>query len=164
VVEGEVGFDEGGIEEEGEERGKVRESKEAIPYGGGFGAGQPDLQEGAGGGEEQEGKADGGSKDEEDSADGVGGVDASEVRRDESDESYCEDKKVSAGPLVIDCAARERVGVEVAEEERGLEEDEAGEPDGGGASQDGQELLGGDGFDEEEEQGREEDGGGVEEA
>ena len=54
----------------------------------------------------------------------------------------------------------EEVGVEVAEEQGGLEEDQAGEPDGGGASERGEELLGGDGLNEEQEQGGEKDGCG----
>ncbi|HEY0163118.1 MAG TPA: hypothetical protein VGB69_10600 [Edaphobacter sp.] len=56
------------------------------------------------------------------------------------------------------------MGVEVAEQQRGLEEDEAGEPYGGGASEDGEDLLGGKRLDEEEEEGRDEGGGSVEEA
>ena len=60
--------------------------------------------------------------------------------------------------------AVEPMGVEVSGEEGELEEDQAGEPDGRGASEDGEELFGGHGFDEEEEEGREEDCGGVQRA
>ncbi len=57
-LEGEVGFDEGGVGEEREERTGVREGEEAVGDGAFVGVCQPDLQEWAGGGEEEEGKAD----------------------------------------------------------------------------------------------------------
>ena len=82
----------------------------------------------------------------------------------ECDERKGDDEDVSAALAARGFAVSEPVGVEVAEQERGLEEDEAGEPDGGGASEDGEELLGGEGLDEEEEEGREKGGGAVEKA
>ena len=51
----------------------------------------------------------------------------------------------------------EPVGVEVAEEERGLEEDETGDPNGGGATEGWQQLLGCHWFDEEEKERGEKD-------
>ena len=51
----------------------------------------------------------------------------------------------------------EPMGVEIGEEESGLEEDEAGDPDGGGATESGEQLFGGHGFDEEEEECGEKD-------
>jgi hypothetical protein len=45
------------------------------------------------------------------------------------------------------------VRVEVAEQKRGLKEDEAGEPDGGGASKDGEQLFSSERLNKEEEEG-----------
>ena len=61
-------------------------------------------------------------------------------------------------------AACNPVGVEVAEQQRDLKEDEAGEPDGGGAAEDGKQLLGGHRLDQEEQECAEKDGGAVEQA
>jgi hypothetical protein len=47
-----MGFDEGGVGEEREERTGVREGEEAVGDGSFVGGCQPDLQEWAGGGEE----------------------------------------------------------------------------------------------------------------
>ena len=57
-------------------------------------------------------------------------------------------------------AAREPVRVKIADEERGLEEDQAGDPHGGRSAEDGQQLLGRDGLDHEQKEGGEEDRGG----
>ena len=58
----------------------------------------------------------------------------------------------------------EDVGVEIAEEQQQLEEDEAGHPDGGRASEGGQDLLCSYGFDEKEQEGGGEDGCAIENA
>ena len=58
--------------------------------------------------------------------------------------------------------AREPMGVEIRGKQGGLKEDEAGDPDGGGATEGGKELLGGHGFDEEEEECGEKDCSGEE--
>jgi hypothetical protein len=54
------------------------------------------------------------------------------------------------------------VSIKIAEQESRLEEDEAGEPDGRGSSEDRENLFGGERLDEEEEEGREEGSGSVE--
>ena len=59
-------------------------------------------------------------------------------------------------------AACNPVCVEIAEQQRDLEEDQAGEPDRGGAAEDGKELLGGHRLHQEEQECAEEDGGSVE--
>ena len=46
----------------------------------------------------------------------------------------------------------QNVRIEVAEQQHKLEEDQAGHPDGRGAAEDGQQLLGGEGLDEEEQE------------
>ena len=51
------------------------------------------------------------------------------------------------------------MGIEVRDEQGGLEEDQAGDPDRGRSAQDGEQLLGGDGLDEEEQEGGEKDCG-----
>jgi hypothetical protein len=56
------------------------------------------------------------------------------------------------------------VCIEVAEQKRCLEEDEAGEPDGGRASEDGKELLGREGLNQEKQKGGEEGSSSVKKA
>jgi hypothetical protein len=82
----------------------------------------------------------------------------------ECDERKGDNENVSAALARGVFAVSEPVGVEVTQQKRGLEEDEAGEPDGGGSSEDGEELLGGEGLNEEEQEGREKGGAAVEKA
>ena len=63
------------------------------------------------------------------------------------------------GPLG---AAGQPAGIEIAEQQLGLEEDQAGDPDGGRSAEDGKQLAGGDGLDEEEQEGAEKDCAGEE--
>jgi len=166
-LEGEVRLDEGGIGEEGEEGACVRKGEEAVPDLASFAAGEPDLQERAGGGQEEEGQADGEGEDGEDGGDGVGGPAAEgcavakgfvkEKGNGQRGCGECEEGEVEALSLGGEGAAVQPVRVEVAEQERELKEDEAREPDRGGAAEGREELLGRHGLNQEEEKGREED-------
>src|SRR5271156_415191 len=68
----------------------------------------------------------------------------------------------SCGSAIFRRRMGEPVGIEISAQKHELKEDEAGEPDGGRASQRGQQALGGYGFDEEEEKGRGKNRGAVE--
>ena len=78
--------------------------------------------------------------------------------RDSDDEK----REIKQLLTAVEGALRQPVSVEVAKKEGELEEDQAGEPDCGRASEGGEELLGRHGLDQEEEKGREEDGKAVE--
>ena len=90
-VQGEMGFDEGRIGAERQQRGEVREGVEAVGDLAGFQARPPDLQQRAGGGEHEKRQADGDAQDGEDGEDGVGGAIASEEgANDPEDARGCE--------------------------------------------------------------------------
>jgi hypothetical protein len=50
------------------------------------------------------------------------------------------------------------VRIKIPKEKRGLEKDEAGDPDGGRSPEDGKQLTGGDGLDEKEKERAEKNG------
>ncbi len=139
-TESQVGLKESWISEEGEQGAGVGESEEAEPDSAGLSCGiglslrEPKLQERAGGGEQKKGKANGAGEVAKDGEDGM--VDAAERRMDEPRKYQCKQSSnertdVNTSLQASIGQAGEPVGVEIAEQERGLEEDQAGEPDGG---------------------------------
>lgn len=72
-AEREIGFDEGGVGRECEQRGQVGKAVEAVRYLPVVEPRSPDLQKGAGGSQGQEWKADGERQAEENGGGGVGG-------------------------------------------------------------------------------------------
>lgn len=172
-VKGEVRFEDRRVGEKSEQGACVGEGEEAEPDrsgisgGAGFALGEPALEQGAGRGEEEEGKPDGSGEIPEDGGDGV--VGCLEAGTQEPGENQGGERNGDSGDVDVALSfeireAGKPVRVEVAEQEGGLEEDQAGEPDGGGAAEDREDLPGAKGFDEEEEEGREKGGGSVEEA
>ena len=84
--------------------------------------------------------------------------------RHEQNESCRECNEINMLPPTGGAAARNPMRVEIAEQKCDLEEDEAGEPDRGGAAQERKELLGGHRLHKEEKECAEEDGDAVEQA
>ena len=71
AVQGEIGFDEGGIEAEGQQGREVRQGVEAVGNAGRLQTRPPDLEERAGGSQHKERKADGQTERGEDGEDRV---------------------------------------------------------------------------------------------
>jgi hypothetical protein len=140
-------------------------------------AGDPDLEEWTGGGEEEEGESDGRAEGGEDGGEWVAGG-AAEIGLGEKDEE--EDGEGEQGDVEersrippsprngawsrVRHPGSDGVSVEISEEQGGLEEDEAGDPDGGGAAEGGEQAFGGHGLDGEEQKGAEENGCSVKDA
>src|ERR1700741_908084 len=122
------------------------------------GAGEPALEERAGGGEREEGGSDEDAQGLEEPELGGPGWHA-QVDRDEERSARCQKKDGVDGALDLEGGAcREEVGVAVAGEEQGLEEHHAGVPDAGAAAQEREEDLAAHGLGDEEECRGEEDG------
>ncbi len=126
------------------------------------------MQQRAGGAEEEERQADGEGECREDRGDGV--IEAltdlwgEDLLRDQQDDRCGEGDQIDMAAPGGGLAAGEPVGVEIAEEQGDLKEDQACEPHRGGAAENGQELFRGHRLDEEEQEGAEEDGDAVEQA
>ena len=95
---------------------------------------EPYLQERTGGGQQKKGEADGAREAAKDGEDGLVDIAerwADQPRKDQCEQSSREGGEVNAALEASIRKPRKPVGVEIAEQQRGLEEDQAGEPDGG---------------------------------
>jgi hypothetical protein len=160
-VQGEVGLNDRGIKDEGQERSGVGHGEEAEFDTGLLAARLPHLGQGAGGGEEQKRETDACRQQEKDRAGWIlrcdGEVEMKQGLDKEcedgcGEESYMEDLLAAVGDAACQPVC-EAVRVEITEEQEELKEDEAGHPDSGGAAEGGEDLAGGDRFNEEEKKG-----------
>ncbi len=151
-TQGEVGFDDCRIKAEGEQRGEVGQGIETVGNLARFETRPPYLEERACGGKHEEWEADPNSERVEDGEDGVQvsvtGGDGPNDPEDGRCAGQCEKAEMHGPPWV----PGQPVRVEIAEEQLGLEENQTGNPDGGGSAEDGKELTGSDGLDEEEQE------------
>lgn len=161
-------FDEEWVRDECEKRAEVREREEAVGDGAALCALEPDLQKRARGAEQEERQPDGEGECREDRGDGV--IEAladlwrEDLLRDQQDDSGGEGDQIDMAAPGGGLATGDPVGVEIAEEQGGLKEDEACEPHRGGATKDWQKLFRGHRLHEEEQEGAEKDGDAVEQA
>jgi hypothetical protein len=163
-----VRFDQKWVRDECEKRAEVRECEEAVGNGAALCALEPNLKQRAGGAEQEERKADGEGECREDRGDGV--IEAltdlrrKDLLRDQQDDCGGEGDQIDMAAPGCGLATGDPMGIEIAEEQGGLKEDEACEPHRGGAAEDGQKFFRGHRLDEEEQEGAEEDGDAVEQA
>ena len=159
-------LDQDGVGDEGKQGAGIREREEAVGNMPSLPAEEPDLEQRTGRSEQKEGKADGECEVEEDGGDRMGGA-AAEVRPDQSlcsqrDDGDGEQREIEQLSAAVEGMAGQPVRVDVAEQQRELEEDQAGEPDRGRAAERGQQLLGRHRLNQKEEKRREKDGKAVE--
>ena len=163
TAQGEHALQHEGIGEQSREASRVSRRVEGIGIVGArqARAGEPALQERAGGSQHEEGEPHRAQQRQEEPSRGPGAAhrrrDGGKRRRKE-EAGHQQERQVQGGLPARGQGRRHHVRVEIAQQQRGLEEHHAGVPDRGRPAQQRQQHAGGERLHEEEQSGTQEDG------